>query len=89
MEHRNHFGPDGTGHDGPPATPWWKTTSGLVMCGFLLVAGFYLFTEHRAHVLGLFIWLPLLACPLMHLFMHHGGHGHHHAERQPSDGRSE
>jgi hypothetical protein len=39
-------------------------------------------------VLGLLIWLPLLACPLMHLFMHHGGHGHHHAANQPTDGRS-
>ncbi|WP_376708204.1 DUF2933 domain-containing protein [Bradyrhizobium cenepequi] len=27
---------------------------------------------------GALIWLPLLACPLMHFFMHgsHGGHGH-------------
>ena len=59
---------------------------GLVLIGFLIIAGALLFTEHRAHVLGLLIWLPLLACPLMHLFMHHGGHGHHHAE--PDDRRS-
>jgi hypothetical protein len=28
--------------------------------------------------------LPLLACPLMHMFMHggHGGHGHHADQRQ-------
>jgi hypothetical protein len=48
----------------------------LVLIGFLIIAGMLLFTEHRAHVLGLLIWLPLLACPLMHVFMH-GGHGHH------------
>lgn len=44
--------------------------------GFLAVAGFFLFTEHRAHVLGILPYLLLLACPLMHLFMHHG-HGNH------------
>jgi hypothetical protein len=51
-----------------------------VLVGFLLIAGFLLFTEHRAHVLGALINVPLLICPLMHLFMH-GGHGHgHHAQ---------
>ena len=53
-----------------------KSRVGLVLIGFLLIAGALLFTEHRAHVLGFLIWLSLLACPLMHLFMH-GGHGHH------------
>jgi len=55
-----------------------------VFIGFVLVAGFFLFTEHRAHVLGALPYLLLLACPLMHLFMHHG-HGHHHggAPRRP------
>ena len=38
-------------------------------------------TEHRAHVLGAFIFLPLLLCPLMHMFMH-GGHGGHGAPSQ-------
>ena len=49
--------------------------AGLVLIGFTIIAGTLLFTEHRAHVLGVLIWLPLLACPLMHIFMH-GGHGH-------------
>ncbi|MDU6730831.1 MAG: DUF2933 domain-containing protein [Bradyrhizobium sp.] len=52
----------------------------MVLVAFLVVAGALLFTEHRAHVLGLLIWLPLLACPLMHIFMH-GGHHHHHGGR--------
>ena len=53
--------------------------AGLVLLGFLAIAGLLLFTEHRAHVLGALIYLPLLLCPLMHLFMHggHGGHGSH------------
>jgi hypothetical protein len=52
---------------------------GLVLVGFLIIAGALLLTEHRAHVFGLLIWLPILACPLMHIFMHggHGGHGSH------------
>lgn len=40
------------------------------------IAAAYVLVVHRAHVLE---WLPfglLLACPLMHIFMH-GRHGHH------------
>ena len=59
--------------------PLGRTRSGIVLCGFLLVAGFYLLTEHTAHVFGVLPYLLILACPLMHLFMHHGhgGHGGH------------
>jgi len=57
---------------------FFTSPAGLVLIGFLVIAGILLFTEHRAHVLGVLIWLPLLLCPLMHLFMHgHGGHGGH------------
>ena len=49
---------------------------GIVLLGFLVIAGFLLFTEHRVHVLGLLIYVPLMLCPLMHLFMHHGHGGH-------------
>ncbi|ERS91675.1 DUF2933 domain-containing protein [Halomonas sp. PBN3] len=40
---------------------------------------FLLWEEHRVHLLGALPWLILLACPLMHVFMHggHGGHGSH------------
>lgn len=51
-----------------------------VLLGFLLIAGFLLFTEHRAHLLGFLPYLLFLACPLMHLFHH--GHGHH-SNRKP------
>ena len=57
-------------HDDPtPRRGKW------VLIGFLLIAGFFLFTEHRAHLLGILPYLLILACPLMHLFHH--GHGHH------------
>lgn len=52
-----------------------------VLIGFLAIAGFFLLTEHKAHVLGALPYLLLLACPLMHLFMHHDhgkDKGHRH-----------
>jgi hypothetical protein len=60
--------------------------SSWVLPAFLVVAAFFLFTEHRAHLFGVLPYLLLLACPLMHLFMHrthgsHGGHGGHRAHR--------
>ncbi len=49
----------------------------LLLIGFLLIAAFFLFTEHRAHVLGILPWLLLAACPLLQIFGHrHGGDDH-------------
>jgi hypothetical protein len=45
------------------------------LCLFLAIAVFFLWQEHRAHILGFLPYALLLACPLIHLFMHHG-HGH-------------
>jgi len=59
-----------------------------VFLGFAAVAGFFLVSEHRAHVLGLLPWLLLAACPLMHVFMH-GGHGHGGSARQNGAGPGE
>lgn len=42
-----------------------------------LVGGFYLLREHWDHVAGNWVYLLLLACPLMHFFHGHGGHGSH------------
>lgn len=55
--------------------PWWRTRNGLVLLGFLVIAGFFLFTEHQAHVFGALPYILLAACPLLHFFGH-GGHGH-------------
>ena len=48
-----------------------------VFAGFLAIAAYLLIAEHRAHLTQALPWLILLACPLMHLFMHrgHGSHG--------------
>jgi hypothetical protein len=60
---------------------WWLSPVDLVTLGFLAVGGFFLITEHTAHVFGALPWLLLAACPLMHVFMHHGHHsgGHDHS----------
>lgn len=57
---------------------FWRSRTGVVLIGFLAIAGYFLITEHTAHVLGALPWLLLAACPLMHLFHHgHGGHAEH------------
>lgn len=42
----------------------------------VLITAFYLLREHWAHVLGLWPYLILLLCPLMHLMHGHGKHDH-------------
>lgn len=69
------------------APPWWRSRSGIVLGGFLLVALFYLVTEHTAHFFGVLPFLLLLACPLMHLFMHHGHGGHGTSPPAPPTGK--
>ena len=54
---------EGTGHLGSR----WK----WALAGFLALAAFFLWTEHRAHMLGVLPSLLILACPLLHFF-HHG-----------------
>ena len=62
-----------------PRTPgsWFRSTSGLVLLAFLGIIGFFLITEHAAHLFGALPYLLLLAWPLMHFFHrgHGGGHG--------------
>ncbi len=67
----------------PRRLPLW-----IGFLGFLAIALFFLWTEHRAHLLGALPFLLLLACPLMHLFMHGGhGQGHGHAADDHADVR--
>ena len=50
----------------------------ITLAIFFVIALILLWGEHKVHLLGALPWLILLACPLMHIFMHrgHGGHGH-------------
>lgn len=81
---------DHSEHQSRSPASFLKSRAGLVLVGFLAIAGALLFTEHRAHALGALIFLPLLLCPLMHMFMHggHGGHGGHAADKQNNPERS-
>lgn len=73
MEHKHEPDNDGA----------MKSRTNIALIVFFVIGGFFLVAEHKAHLIGwlssYWIWLLLLACPLMHLFMHgdhgHGGHG--------------
>jgi hypothetical protein len=58
----------------------------LVLIGFLLIGAFFLFTEHRAHVFGILPYLLLAACPLLHIFGHHG-HGDAGGDKDGAHGK--
>jgi hypothetical protein len=60
----------------PPRRSWLHSRSAAAFIVLLGIAMFFLWAEHRAHVLGALPYLLLLVCPLMHLFHHRGGHRH-------------
>jgi hypothetical protein len=63
-------------HDSEPGAFWRSRYAlGLIVLG--AIAAYFLLSEHRAHLFGALPYLLLLACPLMHWFMHRGHHGHH------------
>ena len=70
---------DVTDHEPPP---FLRSRAGVALLVVVAIGGFLLFTEHRAHVLGVLPFAFLLACPLMHVFMHHG---HHHGGHSPRE----
>ena len=79
----NHDHPD---HSFEPP-PFWRSRYAIGLLVMGAVAAYFLLSEHRAHFI---YWLPfllLLACPLMHVFMHHGheGHGGGHAGHSGTD----
>ena len=68
----------------PPSLQGCERRIGWVLLGFLAIAAFFLWEEHKAHLLGILPYGLLLLSPLMHLF--HGGHGggndgHNHAAK--------
>ena len=60
----------------------------IALLMIVLIVAFYLLREHWGYVSGLWPYLLLLACPLMHLFHGHGGHARHgsHGSDKPSEG---
>jgi hypothetical protein len=64
-----------------------KTLRNIVIAVFVVGGGYYLWMQHRAHVLQYLPFAFFLLCPLMHLFGHgaHGGHGGHDDSSEKSD----
>lgn len=69
----------------PPG--FWNTRYAVGFTVIGAIAGYFLLTEHLAHVVGALPLLFLLACPLMHIFMHHGhgGHDRQHGDHSAKD----
>lgn len=72
------------------AKGFWRTRYCLGMFVMGAIAAYLLVSEHRAHFIGALPLLLLLACPLMHIFIHngHGGHAgqalHRGAAKRPA-----
>ena len=83
MDHSQHQQPERS--DEKTFRAKWVLLAFLAIAAFFLITEHqahlsFLITEHRGHLSELLYYVPfllLLACPLMHVFMHrgHGGHG--------------
>jgi multisubunit Na+/H+ antiporter MnhG subunit len=54
---------------------WWRNPPNLALAVFLAIGGYFLWTEHEAHVIAALPWVLIAGCLVMHLFMH-GSHSH-------------
>lgn len=68
-------------------TPPRRRPAMIALTMVVVIGVFYLLREHWNHVAGSWVYLLLLACPLMHLFHGHGGHGGHSQHRPRADQR--
>lgn len=84
MDHNTHVHAGSPKSVNPESTTrrWMQRLAIAVALGVIF---FYLLTEHRAHFFGALPYLLLLACPLVHFFMHggHGGHSHDGRKEKP------
>ena len=74
---------------GQSASPPFRIPVWLGACLFSAIALYFLWDEHKVHILSALPYLLLASCPLIHLFMHrghghggssHDGHSHHGGE---------
>ena len=63
---------------------FWLSARGIAALGLIAAASYFLLMEHRDHLLAFLPYAILLACPFVHLFMHHG-HGHHGGQSQEKE----
>lgn len=68
----------------PNSNSWLRSRTGLVFFGFAAIALFFLWEEHKAHILGVLPYVLFLLCPLMHLF--HGGHAEQEDQHRHGNG---
>jgi Protein of unknown function (DUF2933) len=80
--HLDHHQPEPQGDTNGDAPGFWRSRYAVGLAVIGAAAGYFLLTEHLAHVVGALPFLLLLSCPLMHFFMH-GGHGHRHSGEGP------
>ncbi len=78
-------------HSNNQGKSWSSSLRNLILLAIFIIIGYYLITEHRAHVAGFFAVFPwwillFLLCPLMHFF--HGGHGQHGKHDEKKDEKS-
>jgi Protein of unknown function (DUF2933) len=55
---------------------------------FIAIGGYFLLTEHQAHVFYVLPWLLLFVCPLLHFWMHGAYGSHSEQETRPPRDRS-
>ncbi len=65
---------------------WLRSRTGLVFIAFLVIAAFFLITEHRAHLFGILPYTLLVIALLMFLLTHRwlNGSNTRHGD-QPED----
>jgi len=74
-QHENHEGEDKV-----------FQKSKYVKIGFILIISYFLWMEHRAHIIEFLPFILLAACPLMHVFMHKGHGSSHENEKNGKEG---
>ena len=68
---------------------FWKSPIAIVC---YIGVGYWIYTYHWEHALGLLPYAIILLCPLMHIFMHGshgGGHGGCHHDHSKGDKEKE
>ena len=82
MEVHEHYVDMNQTHDS------WLNRHRWISYGALAVIAYYLLTEHLQHVIAYLPFLILAACPIMHIFMHHGHNRHDDHGNQEQEKKS-
>ena len=67
---------------------FFRSPTGYVFIAFIAIGGYFLWTEHQAHLSSILPFLILLLCPLMHFFHGHGNHGQGRGDEHAEHGKS-